>query len=108
LRTNAIQTFTSGKLNEVVDLFVRKIEGFSAVRRNQGRIEAEVALRPGRFGLCHGLLDGGQDELAGGAAFSCGQLMEAAVEIAREVDGGADGIGLHGIMVGFVTYLSQA
>jgi hypothetical protein len=55
----------------------------------------------GGFGLGYCLFDGGKDELAGGAAFLSGQLMEAAVEVAGEVYRGADGAGMR-LHVGIV------
>lgn len=44
--------------------------------------------------LHYSLLDGGQNELAGGATLARGRLVQPAVEIPRQIDGGADGAGV--------------
>jgi len=64
--TNASQTLISGKLNEVMDLFVAKIDA-TAGRRNQRRIETEPSSRLGWPSLVYGVLDAQQDQLAGRA-----------------------------------------
>jgi len=90
---NANQTLTSGKLNEVVDLFIRQID-LSSRCRYKRRIEAESPLGTDRFGLLDGALDAGEDQLPGGTSFASGSLAQAAMQIARQVDAGANGMRL--------------
>jgi hypothetical protein len=49
--------------------------------------------------LLDGALDTGEDELAGGASLTGRGLMQAAVQLARQIDAGADGAGLHETIV---------
>jgi hypothetical protein len=84
----------SGKLNELISLLVGN--GDAPPRRpDERRIEAEPPLGPRRFGLFHSALNACEDELAGGTAFASGSFVQAAMEIARKVDGSADGCRLH-------------
>jgi hypothetical protein len=79
-------------------LFVCEINA-SACGRNQRRIKAQPAAGTLRFRLLDGALDTGEDELAGGASLTGRGLMQAAVQLARQIDAGADGAGLHEIIV---------
>jgi hypothetical protein len=78
----ASQTFTSGKLNELIDLFVSEVDA-PAGRRNQGRIKAQPSPRARRFSLLDSPLDAGEDKLAGGAALASRRFMEPPMEIPR-------------------------
>src|SRR5215831_18957269 len=100
----ASHTFTSGKLNKVVDLFIGEVERPAAGGGDNGPIEAEAPAGPGGFGLRDGLLDRSQDQLPGGAAPAGGGLMETAMEVAGEINRGADGVGhgLHGDIVEYI------
>jgi hypothetical protein len=75
----------SGKLNEFINLFVGDTDT-PPRRADQWRIETEAPAGPSRFGLFHGALDPGKDELSCGTALSGSRLMDAAVKIARQVD----------------------
>jgi len=57
---HASHTLISGKVNEVMDLFVRKIDP-PARGRNQGRVEYEPPPWAGRFCICHRAFDAAQD-----------------------------------------------
>jgi hypothetical protein len=87
--TNASHTLISGKVNEVMNLFVGKVY-VPAGGRNQWRIEAESPARASRFSFLHGAFDAAQDQLAGRASLARGGFVQPAVQIARHVDTGAD------------------
>lgn len=87
--TNASHTLISGKLNAVMNLFVGKVYA-PAGGRNRRRIEAEPPARAGRFSVLHGAFDAAQDQLAGRAALAGGGFVQPAVQIARQIDTGAD------------------
>src|SRR3984885_7431421 len=90
----ASHTLISGKLNEFISLFVGDADT-PPCRTDQGRIETEPPGGPSRFGFFHGALDARKNELSCGAAFSGCGLMDPAMKVARQVDRGADRIGLH-------------
>jgi hypothetical protein len=75
----------SGKLNEFISLFVGDTDT-PPRRADQWRVETEPPAGPSRFGLFHGALDAGKNELSCGAALSGGRLMDPAVKVARQVD----------------------
>jgi len=87
--TNASQTLMSGKVNEVINLFVGKVD-VPASGGNQWRIKAESPARAGRFGFLYGAFDAAQNQLAGRAALSSGGFVQAAVQVAWQVDTSAD------------------
>jgi len=49
--------------------------------------------------LGNGLLDGFQDELSGRAASAGRRFVESAMKVAGQVDGGADRIGFHPLII---------
>jgi hypothetical protein len=75
----------SGKLNEFISLFVGDADT-PPRGPDQWRIETEPPAGPSRFGLFHGALDPGKDELSCGAALSGSGLMDPAVKVAGQVD----------------------
>jgi hypothetical protein len=75
----------SGKLNEVIKLFVGDTD-LPPRGADQWRIETEPPAGPSRFGLFDSTFDPGEDELSRGAALSGSRLMDPAVKIARQVD----------------------
>jgi hypothetical protein len=84
----------SGKLEEGIEAF--GVRGKAAAGRgDQGRVERQAAFRAGGLGGFDGAFDGGEDELAGGATLAGGGFMQAAVEVAREVEAGSDGVRPH-------------
>jgi hypothetical protein len=88
----------SGKLNELIDLFVRKVNT-PAARCDKRGIELEPALRAHWFRLLHGSLDARQDELPGGTTLAGGCFSEPPVEIPWQIDRGSDRPGLHTVIV---------
>jgi len=100
--TRASQTFKSGKLNEVIDLFVGEVD-VPPCRRNQGRIEAEATSANRRFGLLDDTLDAREDQLARGTSPPRRDLTQTPVQIPRKIDARANGIRLHSNIVGSST-----
>jgi hypothetical protein len=70
----ASHTFTSGKFNEVVDLFIRQIERLSSFGRHHRSVQAEPPPDARQLGLLYGALNTGEDELPGGAPFAGGSF----------------------------------
>jgi len=62
--TNANQTLASGKVNELIELFVSEVDRLAS-RRNDGRIQAQPPLGPLKFSILDHALDALQNELAG-------------------------------------------
>src|SRR5271167_57972 len=85
--SKASQTLTSGKLNELINLFIGEVE-FPFSGGHDGRIEFEPppGARLAGFGLLHRLLNAGQDQLAGGTALAHRGLAQSPMEIARDID----------------------
>jgi len=98
----ASQALTSGKLNEVIDLFAAEVDA-STCGSNQRRIQAQPPPRAGWFGLCDSLLDACEDKLSGRATFTCSSLVEAAVQFPRHIDARTDRSRLHGKHSGSAT-----
>jgi len=85
----------SGKLNKVINLFIREADA-SAGGLNQRGIEAKPSLRTHRgLSFFHGPLNSNEDQLAGRAAFPGSSLMNPPVQVAGQVNGSTDGTGLH-------------
>ena len=81
-----------------MDLLIGQCEWFSG-GEHDGRIEAEApSLAPGR-GLLDGPFNAAQDQLACRTTLPCGSFVQAAVQIARQIDTGADRIGLHRVRI---------
>ncbi len=78
-RIKASQTFTSGKLKELINLLVCKVERFSTVAGHQWRFQAQTALGTPRLRFFYSMLDAAQDHLAGGRAFARGGFLQAAM-----------------------------
>jgi hypothetical protein len=87
---------TSGKLNEVIDLCVGEIKGFSG-RRHNGRIKAESPLGALRRDILNGPLDATQNHLAGGTALAGRRLMQTAMQSDRDVQGSSNSLLIHKI-----------
>jgi len=86
----ANQTLTSGKLNEVVDLFIRQIERFPPSGRHNRRIETQPSFGARWLRFFHSTFDAREDQLAGGTSFARGCLAQTEVQIGRKIDAGAD------------------
>jgi len=82
-------TLISGNVNEVMNLFVRKMD-VPASRRNQRWIEFESPARTGRFSILYRAFDATKDQVAGGAALPGGGCVQPPVQIARELDTGVN------------------
>src|ERR1700733_932901 len=91
---SASHTLMSGKLNELISLFVGDADT-PARRPDQWRIETEPPAWPSRFGFFHGTLDPRQNELSCRTALSCSGLVDPAVKLTRQVNRSADRIGFH-------------
>lgn len=98
-RIRANQTFTSGKLNELINVFVGEIERLPAGCWDKWRIQTEPAFPMLRFRFLHNALDTPQDELPRGRAFPCGGFVQAAMKIGWDVERSADGPLSHGFIV---------
>lgn len=79
----------SGKLNEVMNLFVRKVD-VPASGGNQRWIEFESPARAGWFSILNRAFDAAKDQLAGGAALPRRGFAQPPVQIARKLDTGAN------------------
>src|SRR5579883_558130 len=105
--SSASQTLTSGKLDEVIYLLVRQVEGLSE-RGHNGRIEGQPALRTRSLGFCDHLLNPVQNELPRGAALAGGGFTQLAVQRPRDIHAGPNRLGvLHTPSLARLTYLSQ-
>jgi len=60
-----MQTLTSGKFNEPIDLFIVEIKGLASGRRNDGRVEAEAPATTDGRRIVHRALDASEDKLTG-------------------------------------------
>ena len=79
---SASHTLTSGKLNELIDLFVG--ESDTPTRRwDKRRIEAQTPTGFGRLTLIEGALNARQDQAARRTAFARGKLMQPTMQIMR-------------------------
>lgn len=87
--SNANHTFTSGKLDEIMNLFVGQIERLSP-RGYDGRIHAETPLRTFRSGFLDDLFNALQNQLTCRAALARGHLVKSPVQVTGNVDAGAD------------------
>ncbi len=87
----ASHTLMSGKLNAGISLFVGDADAPSC-RADQWGIKAEPSSGPRRLGLFDRALDSGKHQLACGTALASSRLMDPGVKIARQVNGGTDGI----------------
>ena len=65
-----------------MDLFAGEVDAPPG-RRNQRRIEAQPPSGANRFGLLHGVLNAGQDQVASRAPLAGGSFVEAAVKFRR-------------------------
>jgi hypothetical protein len=72
-----------------MNLFVRKVD-VPASGGNQRRIEFESPARAGRFSLLHRAFDAVKHQLAGGASLPRCGFAQPPVQIARELDTGAN------------------
>jgi hypothetical protein len=86
----ASHTFTSGKLNKLMDLFITQIEGFSALGGHKRSIQAHPPQGALWFGLLDRSFDAPQNELAGRAPFTGGRFMETPVQRRRNVQRSTD------------------
>ena len=84
----------SGKLNEVINLGVGEIDWLSPGRYDWLG-EIEPPLGPIHYGLRNRAFNAAQDELARGAVPPGCRFMQSLVEIAGNIDTGADGFRLH-------------
>jgi hypothetical protein len=91
---SASHTLISGKLNELISLFVGDTDT-PPRRADQWWIETEPPARPSRFGFFHGTLDPRKNELSCRAALSSSGLVDPAVKLARQVNRGTDRVGFH-------------
>lgn len=89
----ASQTLRSGKINEFIGVNAPKAA--AARGGNQRRVKFEAAGGARGGGFLNDALNARQYELARRATTAGGGLMKAAVEVARHVQRGADGITLH-------------
>lgn len=90
----ASHTFTSGKLNEFIDLFVGKVD-VAAGCGNQRWIQVQTVCRPCWFGVLYGVGNTSQDQLTSGTSLARRKLVQPAMDITRKIDAGADGTRLH-------------
>src|SRR6202167_6751240 len=90
----ASQTLISGKLNEVINLVVGEINA-AARWTDQPFLQAKFPARLTHISLFHDPLNTAQNELASRAARSRCRLMDPAMQITGNVDGGSDTRGLH-------------
>src|SRR5580698_2582096 len=92
--SSASQIFTSGKLNEVMNLFAGEVERLSAPG-DDGRFQTQaLPRRPRRIALNrnpHTL----QHELPRGAPLLGRSLAQSAMQLAWDVEAGADRLFLH-------------
>jgi hypothetical protein len=85
-------------LNEVIDPLVIEIDAPSG-GTDQGRVERQPPAGANWFHSLGGTLDARQDQLARRTTLSRGHFVETAVNIARKIDGGANGGTLHVFIV---------
>jgi hypothetical protein len=81
------------------------------MRRPAGGIRGGSRLSrrpPRRFGLPDGALDAREDQLARGTALALRSLLQAAVEILRQIDARTDEIRLHKHIVDESIQISQS
>jgi hypothetical protein len=88
--TSANQTFTSGKLKEIIDLLISQIEWFAA-RWNKRRVQAEAAQRTPGLALLYGAFNTAQDELTRRAALASRSLMDPPMQRRGDIKRGTDG-----------------
>src|SRR4051794_14567255 len=99
-RASASHTFTSRKLNEVIDLFAGQSKRLSAACRDQRGVEAEAAGRALGLGFLDCSFDAAEDELAGRASLTGGHHVETAMQGDGNVQGGTyGGLVLHSLRV---------
>jgi len=84
----------SGKLNELIDLFIGQAKA-AAGGRNEGWVQAEPPTRAPRFFRVQCLLDACEDEPPRRTPLAGGSLAQAAMKVLRQINGCADKTGFH-------------
>jgi hypothetical protein len=87
----ANQTLTSGKRNEVVDLFIRQVD-LPSGGRDDCMVQVEPVPRPPEFSMLNRAFDASQDQLTGRATRPSGSFVQPAMEVSRDVNASPNGV----------------